>query len=562
MRAFHIWFVLAYVCQACPWPLERTTHKYVLRSIPIGNTTLDCSWGCGIEPTPAIWFKVDQQDLIDEVSSVLGIIGLIFTSLCSFNLMLQHKDRATNLLREDLSYQIPFIINCGYFIFMGTTLFHPGSFLIDSDSPSYCNTDENTASVGDPANGNVKCTILSLIVFIIIKLEISYTTLLSIVLFYTLWFPGIRIRHVKLKAHGLIWAIIAITTFCVIYLNSMAAVVPLRMCLPTLRNPSATLWLEIIPFMLYQTLGTVLLFLCLYKLWRMWVAPAMPGSQTNISSRSIESTPSKSEPYSSDSKMSFNTRSGQKSFFAAFPRATMISFAVKDDPQAKKLHELWIRLLLFNLVHSSFVGILCFNFFYWYSQHDKWESVTGEIIECQVKAYGIPRLRGMIEPYGTELEAAYDCVDIYGQDGPPAWALWIFYVCLLGGTFAGFVLTCSNNIVQKYKSGWNFTMEKIGINSTRDSVNEKLRADYGNPPNCEMVTIPRTSINQQQVTGVLSKDSLRLPAVTITEELDNLCFASTENIIDATDADNLITSTGCQSIPEKPENISVDQQLE
>jgi len=509
MLAFYFLILLPYVCQGCPWPLKATTHDYVAESFNISNMIIHCSMGCGIEPAPAIWFKLDQQEWIDMLCSVLAIIGLVITLWVCINLWLQHKDRSTNLCREDLSYQIPFIINLGYMIFLGTLLFHQGSILIHSDSPSYCNRDEETMSIGDPANGNVSCTILSLIVFIIIKLEMSYTTLLSIVLFHLLWFPLYRIRNYKLIAHSVIWLIIIFTTSCVIWLNSMQAVLSMRTCLPTLQNPEATLWLEIIPFVLFQSVGTVLLFLCLYKLWRMWVArPEKMEIESrdrsfitdDIGSQSISFVAGRKFPSFSISRI--NTR------------ISRISFAVKNSPRAKQLRDLSVRLLVFNVVQSTFVGLLCFNLIYWYNQHDQWESSSKNVVFCQIERYGYPMWMGMQDTDGARLESAYNCIDSHGQDGPPAWAVWIFYVIVVGGTLAGCILTCSNETVKKYKRAYVSTRDIFGLKSTRNSYNSQLPiATFETPveTTTEMVTIERTSYTPKASKSILLDDLIAEP---------------------------------------------------
>jgi len=501
MHALYFWLLFPYVCQAqCPWPFVETTHDYVLKEFNItGFIPASCGMGCGIDPTPAVQFRIDDQEWIDMLCSVLSLIGLLFVFWFGFNLWLQHKERSSNLCREDLSYQIPFLINLGYLIFFCTLLFHKGSILIDSDSPSYCNLDEQTMSVGDPANGNPYCTIQSLVVFIIIKLEISYTTLLSIVLFRMIWFPLHRIRNCKIISHSVIWLIIAITTSCVIFLNSMEAVSSMRTCMPTLQNPTATLWLEIIPFVLYQSVGTVLLFLCLYKLWRMWVE-----TDDNDIPRLHPGEGMSKEYTMSSTKRMFSLSTSRSKLTSAL--SSKISFQVKDCPRAKKLRELSIRLLIFNLVHSTFVGMLCFNLYYWFEKHGQWTTAGEEVLTCQVMAYGMYMLYGVDDSNGALLEAAYDCIDDFGQDGPPAWALWLFYVICLGGTISGCVLTCSNQTVQKYKGALDTIKEKLGLPTSKDadSSTSRLQASQFETTvtmTSEMMTIQRSTQHSKQVKG-------------------------------------------------------------
>merc|ERR1719419_27531 len=138
-----------------------------------------CALGCGTDPTPALYFTVENEEKLNFQNVVLSFIALTFSMWCTLNLFLQHQQHSTSLWKADLSYQIPFIINLGYLVFIATFLCFPGSILINSNSPSYCNRDEKTLSVHDPANGNMLCTVNSLLIFITVKVIISYTTLLS-----------------------------------------------------------------------------------------------------------------------------------------------------------------------------------------------------------------------------------------------------------------------------------------------------------------------------------------------------------------------------------------------
>jgi len=429
----------------CPWPLEETSHNNVLTYF---NVT-PCGLGCGIDPTPALYFTVEKQEKLNFENVVLSFIALTFSMWCTLNLSLQHQQHSTSLCKADLSYQIPFIINLGYLVFIATFLCFPGSILINSNSPSYCNHDEKTLSVHDPANGNIGCTFISLFIFVAIKVIISYTTLLSIVLFRLFWFPlQSRLRGCKLVGHGTIWIVIIIQTACIIGLNPIRGDITMRVCLPTLASPSETLWLEIIPIVTFQSVATILLFSCLYKLSTMWL---LQQRESEI----IEPIEEEQESPGSTYTRSFHSN--------ATLLSRLIRFKSKNDSHSKQLRDLTIRLLIFNIFQSIFVGLLCFNLIYWYDHFHIWESVALSVIDCQVETYGLPILRGNEDSNGTLLQSAYDCINRF-DNGPPTWAFLFFHVTSLGGAFAGLILTCSKQTIKNYKRMNALLMGKLGCN--------------------------------------------------------------------------------------------------
>jgi len=447
-------FLILLLCRSnavCPWPLEETTHNNVVKYI--GGTK--CALGCGIDPTPALYLSVEAHEKLKFESLVLSFASLIFSIGFSINLCLQHQQHSTSLWKADLSYQIPFIINLGYLLFIAAILCFPGSILINSNSPSYCNADEKTLSVGDPVNGNLLCSVNSLLIFITIKVIISYTTLLSIVLFRLFWFPfSSKIRGCKLIAHGTIWILIIVQVASIIGLNTIKGDMTMQLCLPTLTSPTVTLWLEIIPIVVYQSVATILLFSCLYKLSIMWVLPLQESEITDtVAERNDEL----------DNKRSTVSLS------------RIIMFKSKSDMRSKQLRELTLRLLIFNIFQSIFVGILCFTLVYWYANFHNWESVAIEVITCQIENYGRPLLVGREDSNGTLLQSAYDCILEYNT--PPSWAFMFFYLPLLGGAIAGFILTCSKETVKNYKRTNALLKTKLSLYSQRSGSEETELVD-------------------------------------------------------------------------------------
>jgi len=464
-------FLILLLCRsnaACPWPLEETSHNRVLKYF---NVT-PCALGCGIDPTPALYFTLENQEKLNVQNLVLSFIALTFSLWFTLNLCLQHQQHSTSLWKADLSYQIPFIINVGYLVFIATMLCFPGSILINSNSPSYCNRDEKTLSVQDPANGNIGCTFISLLIFVAIKVIISYTSLLSIVLFRLFWFPLSRkIRGCKLIAHGTIWIVITIQTACIIGLSPIRGDITMRVCLPTLASPSETLWLEIIPIVIFQSVATVLLFSCLYKLSTMWL---LQPQESEI----IE--PLEEENELADRKYVTSLNSNATLF------SRFIRLKSKNDSHSKKLRELTFRLLIYNIFQSIFVAILCFNLIFWYDNFHIWESVAYSVIDCQIETYGLPVLRGNDDSNGTLLQSAYDCINLF-DNGPPSWAFWFFHVTSLGGAFAGLILTCSKQTIKNYKRTNALLKGKLSCNP---------RSKKGNKES-EMVGMSSDSIAQQ-----------------------------------------------------------------
>lgn len=127
-----------------------------------------------------------------------------------------------------------------------------------------------------------------------------------------------------------------------------------------------------------------------------------------------------------------------------------LALKAKDDSLSKLLRELTVRVLIFNIFQTICVGVLCFNLIQWYKHFDEWAQVAANVINCQVQTYGIHILKGTEDPDGTLLKSAYDCIDMF-DDGPSDWCYWLFYFVIMGGAFAGFILTCSKNTMRNYK---------------------------------------------------------------------------------------------------------------
>jgi len=437
----------------CPWPLEDTTHHEVIMYFPAAalNTTVPCALGCGLEPAVSLFFTPAEQDNLDQVLLMLCILALSVTIIYSINLVLQHQDHPRKFLRADLAYQIPFLINIGYLIFLFTVLFHPGSLAMASEKPAYCNKDEKTLSIGDPANGNERCTVLAIFVFLAIKIISSYTMVLSIVLFLTFWKPWYRNRNCKYIAHGLIFLTITVQTACMLEWNLVQGDLQMKLCLPAINSSTATLWLNLIPMSLYQGIATVLLCSCLWKLYIMTTKKATP--------RAVEtemSVTGKDPDFSIFSSMSTHSHRTFREI-VHIPRLR----TRRHSENAEELRGLSHRLLAFNIIQSTCVFVLTFVFIYWFENLSSWEMVAGEVIQCQVETYGLAILMGQGDSDGSLLELAYDCVNTVGKSGPPIWAYQLMHFSFAASAVAGLMLTCSARIMQKYRTGLDSIQRKV-----------------------------------------------------------------------------------------------------
>jgi len=440
----------------CPWPLEDTTHQWVSIYFPVAalNTTIPCALGCGLEPAVSILFTPAEQDTLDQITLALCYCALGVTLVYSINLVLQHQDHPRKFLSADLAYQIPFLINIGYLIIIVAVLFHPGSAAMDTDKPAYCNKDEKTLSRGDPVNGNERCTVLAVAIFLAIKIISSYTMVLSVVLFLTFWKPWYRNKKCKYIVHGFIFLTITVQTACVLGLSSVQGNSHMKLCLPTINSPTVTLWLEIIPNTIYQGIATILLCSCLWKLYKMTtkkVSPRLPEEhEMSVVGKDFSEFTSQS------------TRS-LKSFRRMLTIPRMRTRRHSDN--AEQLRSLTYRLLAFNITQSTFVAILTFVFIYWYQYKHSWENAATQVVQCQVQTYGIPALMGVDVSDGSLLEAAYNCVHIVGK-GPPLWSHWLMYVCFPGSALGGLMLTCSTHNIKKYRTAGDWVQSKVTRSTT------------------------------------------------------------------------------------------------
>jgi len=430
---------------SCPWPLVYTTHKNVLT---YHNISIPCQLGCGVEPKVSILFTPEEQNEIDNIIIVLCFFALGISIIYSFNLVLQHMDHPRSFHKADLAYQIPFIINICYITMICLIVFSPGGHL-NKQYPAYCNSDEHTLSSGDPANGNTSCTLIAAVVFIGIKMISAYTMALALVLFITFWFPFYRNRQFKCLVHGYIALTIAVKLAVAFGLSSVKGNLHMRMCLATIQNPAVTLWLEIVPNTTYQVFCTILLLLCVYKLYRMNTEKVSKTEQRD--GKELEKAVRKSS-----SGKRFSTSISLKNMIALPPKR-----AWKESSRTAQLRSLAYRLLIFTIIQSIFVFLLIFIWVYWYNNVDNWEDIARDVILCQVQQYGGFILRGGTDPDRTMLESAYDCVNSLhtGKNRPPPWSHWLFYLSCAGSAIGGLVLTCSSQNLKKwiYAKQWIYS---------------------------------------------------------------------------------------------------------
>jgi len=207
----------------------------------------------------------------------------------------------------------------------------------------------------------------------------------------------------------------------------------------------------------YQSVAAALLFSCVYKLSKMLVLPK-EEEQNMERMDEIDASVKTIPVHTSQMVKLFKPK---------------ITLQAKDDSLSRLLRELTVRVLIFNIFQTICVGVLCFNLIWWYKHFDDWAKVADNVINCQVQRYGIHILKGTEDPDGTLLKSAYDCVDIY-HDGPSDWSYWLFYFVILGGAFAGFILTCSKNTMGNYKRAIVSLTTTLGcrieIKRTKESI--------------------------------------------------------------------------------------------
>jgi len=463
----------------CPWPLEYTTHKIVLAYFDItDNISIPCQLGCGLEPEVFYLFTPEEQNEIDNANMGFGLCSLFVLIIWFLNLVLQHMEHPYRFHKAALAYQIPFIINIGYTALVSAVLFSPGGHL-NTRYPAYCNTDESTISSGDPANGNVACTLMASVIFSGLKIVFSYTLALAFVLFRTLWFPLSRNRNLKCWVHGCVALTIAGELAIVFGLSSVSGNVHIKMCLATLESQYVTLWLEIIPNTICMILCTVFLLLCIFKIWLMNTEEVPPTQKDGMEIDMVAlGNPSSSEESSITTKF-WDTKTLSRS-----RRRTW-----RDSITAVRSRSLAYRLLMFTIIESIFNVVMLFTWIFWWNNWDNWQRLSDSVIQCQLQYSKY--IQGGTDPDGRMLESAYGCIKSQDTARPALWSHWLFSLAFTGSAIGGLVLSCSSQNRKRYISCYKWIHRQITV--TRQQTMEPTLDDQSLSTGVRPITIANSA---------------------------------------------------------------------
>jgi len=350
---------------------------------------------------------------------------------------------------------------------------------MNNQYPIYCNTDESTVSIGDPANGNTICTLTASIIFLAMKILCSYILALALVLFLTFWFPKYRNRNCKCLVHGYIALTIAGQLALVLALSTVRGSESMKMCLPTITSPNATLWLDVVPNTIYQVICTILLLLCIYKLYRTNTEKAPLPRQNGVVEMGIVKLRNQA-PITEIKRTS--TFQSLRNIIPAPRWRTWKNTRVRN---------FGCRLLVFTIIQSIFITLLIFNQIYWYNNWDNWMHIAEDVIECQLE-YGV-YIKAGTDQDGSKLESAYKCISSQdtGETRPPLWSHWLFYLSFVGSAIGGLILNCSAQNLKRYISLKRYIKSQISPNGT------KIAMQIGTIP--IGVTPAQTILNLSQV---------------------------------------------------------------
>jgi len=443
---------------SCPWPLEYTTHEDVLTYIPTtANISIPCQLGCGLEPKVSLLFTPDEQKEIEHIKLVLSSFGLVILIIYSLNLVLQHIDHPRRFHKAALAYQIPFLLNICYIAMLVVVMFSPGGHM-NNQYPIYCNTDESTVSVGDPANGNTICTLTASIIFLAIKVLCSYILALALVLFLTFWFPKYKNKNYKCLVHGYIALTIAGQLALVLGFSTVKGSESMKLCLPTITSPDATLWLDVVPNTIYQVICTVLLLLCIYKLYRTNTEKVPDAKWNGVVELEMV------VPRNQTSSTGVRT-SALQSLRSIVPVPRWRKW--KNSIRTVRLRNFGCRLLIFTIIQSIFISLLIFNQVYWYKNYDNWMHIAGSVIQCQMRYGGY--IKAGTDQDGSMLESAYKCINSQGtgETRPPPWSHWLFYLSFVGSAIGGLILNCSLQNLKRYISLKHWIESQIRPSGTK-----------------------------------------------------------------------------------------------
>jgi len=372
-----------------------------------------CGISCGNTHDFSLFYTIKEEENLKMIIFLISLMTLCLTPVYLCIVVSQRQQTQRSFLTLPFAYQCPFFISSGYLLVSVITMspFFFGDFSI------ICNEDEQTLTRN--SFQNIPCTLTAIGVHIGIRLAVFYTCALSVSLVLTLYKP--KFVQQKRYYHIFIWACVALGICFLWRSKSISGDYYLGICTTSLTSRWHLLMQDIIPLMF-----------CLFIFSLCLVIASVKILQQNEHVFQL---------------LSVN----------------------------KDVRSLFCRLLLYNLLQTTAVAAVVFNFCYWYVNLNSWNHTAWSFVACEMEK------TVMNETTAEDYEMCV--VDNADLAKPPFWTYYTFPLCSLVSVFGAIVFQCSLKVQQRSLSSVKNTalylVNALGSMPTRRTQKERsLSADY------------------------------------------------------------------------------------